>query len=400
MEKQSVAGLGHHMETTTSAPDDEARRLAENAMIATDEEHRMTFIQAARRFKWAWFWSSVVCLTIIMDGYDTALLGSLQAYPAFQARFGHPVKPGSSDYQLDARWQVALGLSTPIGNLFGVHFNGWATERWGHRKTLIGTLVFLVGVIFIPFFGKRVEILFIGELLCGMAWGVFTTMAPAYASEVCPVVLRSYLENTVVLCWGIGQLISFGVLRALADRTSDPWAWRLPIAVQWVWPLIIIPLMYFAPESPWWLVRKGRIEEAKHVVKRLANDPDDTRAVQSVSLMVQTNNLEKALHEGATIWDCFKGSNLWRTEISCAAWAIQQLSGLVVSGYATYFFQQAGIPKIQSFNMSVGQGGLHLVANVVAFLCYGCSWSSHAIPVGCRWRSILLVPGGLLLLCA
>lgn len=103
-----------------------------------------------------------------MEGYDTALLGSLQAFPAFQNKFGHEV--GHTDkYQIRATWQVAIGLSNPIGNFFGVFFNSISTERFGHKKTLLVTLVYLVGMIFISFFAKSIEMLFVGELLSGFA---------------------------------------------------------------------------------------------------------------------------------------------------------------------------------------------------------------------------------------
>lgn len=367
MAEKTLKNIGDHVELSDNIHG--AAELAVKAQLAAEQEHNMTFRQAIKHYKWAWFWSCAVTACIIMDGYDTALLGSLQAYPSFQFKFGHRVGDTSS-YQLDAKWQVALGLATPLGNLFGVYLNGFATERWGHKKTLIGTLLYLVAVIFIPFFSQSIEVLFVGELLCGVAWGVFTTMAPAYASEVCPVVLRSYLENTVVLCWGTGQLIAFAVLRGMAGMTTDPWAWRIPIAIQWFWPVVIIPLIAFAPESPWWLVRKGRIDEACHSVKRLS-DLNKEQAEEAVALMRQTNSLEKAMHEGTSILDCFRGSNLRRTEISCIAWVIQQLSGFVVSGYGTYFFQQAGLQTTDSFSMSVGQGGLHFVVNVIAFYVTG-----------------------------
>ncbi|KAL1842788.1 hypothetical protein VTK73DRAFT_3042 [Phialemonium thermophilum] len=178
----------HHLEEArpaATAPQDPAL-IAENARLATEEEHSMTFWQAAKRYKKACFWSAVVSLTIIMDGYDTALLGSLQAFPSFQSRFGHRVGD-TSQYQLSAPWQVALGVSNSVGNIFGIYINSVLTERFGHKRALLGTLFVLTGIIFVPFFATSIRMLFAGEILCGLCWGVFTTLAPAYASEVCPV---------------------------------------------------------------------------------------------------------------------------------------------------------------------------------------------------------------------
>ncbi|KAL2842382.1 general substrate transporter [Aspergillus pseudoustus] len=331
----------------------------------------MTVYKAIKTYPKACLWSMAVSLVIIMDGYDTALMGSLFGFPAFQQQFGQPV--GDGTYQLQAKWQTALGLASPLGNIVGIYINAIVTERWGHKKAVLGSLVFLTGVLFIPFFSKTVEVLFVGQLLCGLAWGVFTTLAPAYASEVAPVALRAYLETFVVLCWGIGQFFSYAAIYSLVHHT-DQWAWRIPLAVQWVWPVIIIPLLLFAPESPWWLVRHGRLVEAEQSVKRLSSRSDtnyETQAKQAVALMVETTNLEKALTEGASFVDCFRGSNLWRTEIGCIIWASQALCGFAISNYAAYFYEQAGLSTSNAYKMTIGQGGIHFVCNILSIFITG-----------------------------
>lgn len=338
--------------------------VQENARIATDEEHRLTLRQAIKMYPKACLWSMAISITIIMDGYDTALLGSLSAFPSFRDRFGVYIDK-ESGYQIPANWQVALGCSSTIGNIVGIYIGAMTTDRLGYRKSLLFWLTILIGFIFISFFGQSIQMIFVGELLSGLSWGAFTTMAPAFASEVCPVILRGYLEIFVVLCWGIGQFLSYAVLLTLNTDKSQ-WGWRIPFGVQWVWPAIIIPLIIFAPESPWWLVRRDQIDEAENAVKRLSSGMDEAAVKRAVALMIETNKREKDMTEGVGYLDCFRDTNLRRTEISCMAWSIQTWSGFTISVYSTYFFELAGLQSSEAYKMSVGMGGLHFLFTLLA----------------------------------
>jgi SP family general alpha glucoside:H+ symporter-like MFS transporter len=94
-----------------------------------------------------------------------------------------------------------------------------------------------------------------------------------------------------------------------------------------VWPIPLIILIHFAPESPWFLVRAGRLEEAAKSVARIQKKGSKVDPKDAVAMMVRTNEHEMAVSAGATYWDCFKGSDLRRTEIACFAWASQTLCG-------------------------------------------------------------------------
>ncbi|ETN43431.1 uncharacterized protein HMPREF1541_02590 [Cyphellophora europaea CBS 101466] len=363
----------HHVESldkvdsVSSEPTKDRANLAEDALLATEDEHNTTFLQALKRYPKACAWSGVVSLCIIMDGYDTALMGSLFAFPAFQQRYGHESSPGK--YQLDPRWQMALGMITGVGNIFGIWLNATLTERFGHKKILIAAMIALTGLISIQFTAPSVEQLFVGQILCGVPWGMFTTLAPAFSSEVAPLVLRSYLETWIVCCWGIGQFFSFAVIFSLNTR-MDQWAYRIPFAVQWVWPVLILPIVIFCPESPWWLVRKGREEQALKSIMRLSSAQNkeiaQEKAKKALALMIETNNLEKDIDKGTSYWSCFTGTDRRRTEIAAASWGIQVTSGFVIQGYATYWFQQAGLSPNDSFKMTLGIGGIHLVCNLAS----------------------------------
>ena len=158
--------------------------------------------------------------------------------------------------------------------------------------------------------------------------------------------------------------MSAGVLRAMAERT-DEWAYRIPFAIQWIWPVPLIVAVSFAPESPWWCIRKDRIEEAKQNLRRLARSGADVD--NAVTLMQVTVDQEREAGTGKRYRDCFRGTNLRRTVVACCTWGIQILSGTGLRVYSTYFYQQAGLPSTQAFNMSLIQYGLGIVGVFIAW---------------------------------
>jgi MFS transporter, SP family, general alpha glucoside:H+ symporter len=81
-------------------------------------------------------------------------------------------------------WQNGIGAATNCGEIIGLHFAGFLSERFGYRWTLIVALVGLIGFIFIPFFANTLTVFLVGEMFCGVSWGVFQTMTTAYAVEV------------------------------------------------------------------------------------------------------------------------------------------------------------------------------------------------------------------------
>jgi len=112
--------------------------------------------------------------------------------------------------------------------------------------------------------------------------------------------------------------------------------------------------MWFAPESPWWCVRHGKIAEAETAVTRLASANMKSRAHETVSQMVRTNQLEVDVSEGTSWLDCFRGTDRRRTEISCMAFASQNLCGDPFTGNIIYFFEQAKISEILAFRLGLG----------------------------------------------
>ncbi|OBT73123.1 hypothetical protein VF21_08922 [Pseudogymnoascus sp. 05NY08] len=276
----------------------------EAGRLATIAEHGLTFKQAIKTYPRAIFWSVLVSTCIIMEGYDVVLVGSM------------------------------FGNSGNIGAILGCFANGYFVQIFGYRRVLLASLFFVAAFVFVVFFAQNLPTLLAGEILLGLSWGVFASMAPAYASEVCPVALRGYLTVYVNLCWAFGQLIAAGINQGFQPLATE-WAYRTPFAIQWVWPIPLAAILFFAPESPWWLVHKERVEEAEQTVKRFSSKymtGDDAK--KSVAMMIHTHQVEMEAEIG---------------------------------GNPTYFFEQAGVPTSDSFRLTVGALGLACVGTFLSW---------------------------------
>lgn len=96
----------------------------------TEKETSMGFWKGLSTYPAAAAWSVLLSSSIIMEGYDTALLGSLFAYPVFNERYGSRLPSGI--YEVSAGWQTGLMNGAQAGSLIGLAFNGWCCDKFGH----------------------------------------------------------------------------------------------------------------------------------------------------------------------------------------------------------------------------------------------------------------------------
>ncbi|KAK3339068.1 hypothetical protein B0H65DRAFT_289208 [Neurospora tetraspora] len=382
--------------TTTTIPQAQDDVVLVEAKHAADTEHEMTLLRAIHLYPKAIGWSVLLSSTLIMEGYDLALLGSLYASPVFNKKFGELTNPATGKYAVSAAWQSGLSNGARAGEIFGLIFAGWAADRIGYKKTTIASLVLMIGFVFVLFFAPDVKVLVVGEVLCGIPWGAFQSVTPAYASEVAPLVLRPYLTTFINMCWVIGQFFAAAVNKGSVGRT-DQWAYRIPFGVQWVWPIPILAGLVFAPESPWWYVRHNKREEAKQSLLRLTSRNQPGFNVDETLAMIEhTNELEKQLKEGVTFRDCFRGIDLRRTEIVVGIWLVQTLGGQNLMGYFSYFLTQAGMDPSNSFSLSMGQYALGMVGTAGSWFLMSRVGRRRIYFSGvCAQFCLLIIVGGL-----
>lgn len=129
--------------------------------------------------------------------------------------------------------------------------------------------------------------------------------------------------------------------------------------------VILLAGLLFAPESPWWLVRKDKIEAALNAYSRLF--PHETDVPGKIAIIQQLVEVEAQEQKGTWI-DCFRGTDLLRTGISTGVFACQHLVGIVfVLGFSSYFFQLAGLGLSESFDLGVGVTACGVAGNFLSW---------------------------------
>ncbi|KAK7699143.1 hypothetical protein SLS64_011920 [Diaporthe eres] len=334
------------------------------AMEAETAEQKSGVLQAVKEYPMAALWAFTMSCTIIMESYCVFLAGNFIALPRFADRYG----VFSNEKQkmiIEASWQSALQMGGPLGALIGVLIAGPITSKIGYRWATIGGLMFLNGFIFIFYFGDSLPVFFVAQLLEGIPWGIFIANAPAYCSEITPIQLRAPATQMLQMFWAIGAIIVGGAT-FYYNKLDEDIAYRVPIALQWMFPTPLAILMFLAPESPWWLVRKGRLAEAEKAVARLGRKTR-LNASESVAMMRRTVDLEKTMKE-PNLAELFKGTDLYRTLIVCGVYAAQNLTGNLIANQAVYFFEQAGMDTNTAFALGLITSALQMVFVMLSWI--------------------------------
>ncbi|KAI0908077.1 general substrate transporter [Ustulina deusta] len=346
---------------------DEKAQVADykaDAVEAENAEHNMGVLEAVRAYPMATFWAFVMSSTIIMESYDVFLCNNFIALPAFTQKYGI-YDPATQKYVIVTSWQSALQVSGQLGALIGVFLAGPLTSRIGYRWATFIALMFLNAFIFVFYFAESLPVIFVSQLLEGLPWGIFIANAPAYCSEIVPIKLRAPATQMLQMFWAVGSII-VGAVTYVYNPVLNDSAFKIPIALQWIFPTPLAILIFFAPESPWWLVRKGRLEEAAHSVGRLGRR-SKLNVGEAVAMMRRVVELEKSEKEPNHV-ELFKGTDLYRTLIVCGVYAAQNLTGNLIANQAVFFFEQAGVKTNTAFALGLITSALQMIFVMLSWI--------------------------------
>ncbi|KAI0202593.1 hypothetical protein F4808DRAFT_468253 [Astrocystis sublimbata] len=264
--------------------------------------------------------------------------------------FGSETSEGFRD--ISQMWQKGINAAASVGAIIGFQIASPISDRFGHRWTIISVALASMVFSLIPIFAESLPVFLVGYFLQQTALAIHPA-AIAYISEICPTSLRHVLIACSFLFSVIGSLVATGVATPLLGR-QDEWGYRNILMTQWVWPLPIAVGMYYAPESPWWCVKKGRLDSASGSLKRLARKSSQQHITANLALMLYVDSTEREASKDSTYRDCFRGTNGRRTELACVAWVADAICSVTLGGLTSSLYSKAAIPFNTQFSVSIG----------------------------------------------
>ncbi|KAL4778876.1 general substrate transporter [Aspergillus varians] len=331
-------------------PADADLREAELSYEFTKDEHSLGFYEAARRHWPALAWGMFMNLATVLKGIDGGVVKGLVGLNVFKETYGYD---HNGEYILAARWISAFNYANLLGAIVGALLSALAYDRVGPRIMIAVCSILSIGFIFIQFFSHSPAQLFVGQLVNGGIIAFYPICASAYVGEVTPLVLRGFAATMTNLAFSIGSLVASGILKG-TEPLETVMSYKIPIAIQWALPCIMLALVYCCPDPPYWLCRKGRHADALISLRRLATPTVDV--THKLAHIQETLRLEESFQGSRPHYlDCFRGPNLRRLTICVMAYSMQAFTGNVFFlSYAVHFMELAGLDASDAFSMNLG----------------------------------------------
>ena len=262
-------------------------------------------------------------------------------------------------YQLSPKLLGVTVFSALVGTIFGAMLAGFPGERYGRRDSLriLGVLyvVSAVGCALAWNWDALVAFRFIG----GLGIGGSSVLGPMYIAEIAPARLRGRLVGLFQFCVVFGILLAYfsNYLIGLAHFGTAGWRWMFGVAAI---PAIVFFLLLFGiPRSPRWLVKKGRVEEARAVLRTLG----DEHYEQDLQEIVESVHLEQRQTQEPLFSRKFKLPIFLAVTIGM----FNQLSGInAILYYLNDIFAHAGYSQASASLQAVAVGFTNLLFTVIA----------------------------------
>ncbi len=312
---------------------------------------------------YVWLISAVAALGGLLFGWDWVVIGG--AKPFFQRYF-----------QLTTEAQIGWANSCAlIGCLVGALVAGGLSDKFGRKRLLIlSAFLFAVTSLGNALAGNF-SIFIFWRMLGGVAIGLASNLSPMYIAEVAPPRMRGKLVSinqlTVVVGILLAQMINWWLVRRLPAGSTDEFirnSWFGQQGWRWMFGLTVVPSllffigMFFVPESPRWLAKNGRPNQAKKVLAKIGGENHGAATMAEINSTLAGEEVQRV-----RFGDLLDARMAKVLVLGVVLAVFQQWCGInVIFNYAEEIFKAAGYDISSVLSNIAWTGSVNLVFTFVA----------------------------------
>ncbi|PGH15291.1 hypothetical protein AJ79_02456 [Helicocarpus griseus UAMH5409] len=311
-------------------------------------------------------------LDFLLFGYDQGVMGGLLTLPSFASTFPEidlteETKKTLTEAQQSHRSNIQ-GISVAsynVGCFFGAIACIWIGDMLGRRRTIfLGSAIMVVGAVLqSSAFGLAHFV--VGRVITGLGNGLNTSTVPTWQSECS----KSHRRGQLVMVEGAlitgGICISYWLDFAFSFLEPSTISWRFPIAFQIAFALIILAVVMFLPESPRWLILKGKEDEALNVLGALSDLATDDPYIHTEFVAIKDTVLEMQRGSFADLFTMTEDRHFHRVVLAYVNQMFQQISGInLITYYAAVIYDSSiGLDGFMSRILAACNGTEYFLAS-------------------------------------
>jgi sugar porter (SP) family MFS transporter len=305
----------------------------------------------------------IVALGGFLMGFDASVISGVIKF----------IEPEFNLSKIELGWAVAsLSLAATAGMIFA----GPLSDRFGRTIVLKASALLYAFSAFLAALAPSFIVLVMARMLAGLGVGASLILAPMYIAEISPSDKRGKLVsfNQLNIVVGISVAFFTNYLIVHLSKSNASWVeslrlkeyiWRWMLGIEFLPATIYFFLLLFIPQSPRWLVMKGRYDEALNIMKKF----DDDNAEKVISEIKDNVSKESAPKQKTPVKDLFLPAMKLVLTIGIVIAVLQQITGInSVFFYAPMIFEQSGIGTDAAFIQAILVGLTNVVFTIVAMV--------------------------------
>lgn len=298
----------------------------------------------------------LVCLVAalggLLFGYDTAVISGAIGFLAER-------------FELDAFWKGWTASSALFGCVVGAAIAGALSDALGRRKALmLAAILFLISAIGTALPRNLTELILF-RIIGGIGVGAASMTSPMYIAEISPARIRGRMVSVNQFAIVFGMLVVYFVNYAIALQGDDAWdisrGWRYMFGSEALPAAVFLGLLFFVPESPRWLVKRGKEDQAGAILSRVSGRDAARQEVTDIRLALAEEG------KGGSLLELLQPT--WRKVfvIGVVLAVLQQVTGInVILYYAPEIFKSLGTERDLAFLQTIAVGATNILFTIIA----------------------------------